>query len=54
MPSGTTLDPSILSMTVKPVIPIGTIIYFFLRKRFTLPPLTEMNQEPPEPPIDNK
>ncbi len=34
--SGAVADPSILSVTVKLIFPIGSLLYFFLRKRLTL------------------
>ncbi len=36
MGSSAVADPSILSVTTKVIVPVGAIVYFFMRKRLTL------------------
>lgn len=45
MRSGAVADPSILSVTAKLIVPVGALIYFILRKRLTLTPLSESEEQ---------
>ncbi len=45
MLSGAVADPSILSVAAKLIVPVGALIYFFLRKRLTLTPPSESEEQ---------
>ncbi len=48
MLSSAVADPSILSVTLKVIVPVGAVVYFFVRKRLTVVPPAEQVTEKAE------